>query len=296
MNMKKCICVMMVALLVSCSDHQLAEIVADVREAELVDEKINGNVGIKALIDRARWGDGQAYLQLADCCKDGIGVQKDFLGMMSMVAQARAHGAINDEKDYLMRISDDNGLKLCFELMGKSSSELMEGKDTLMAQLIAMNNPDALAFYGIVSVENGDTIGGLETIRRAANNGSNFAALLTTLLNRKGEIRPDKAKLEQIAKRVPIAYKLLGDMCLDPDENGNIDKRQAAYYFLKADEHALLSRREARWLLTYHRNSGIVQLNDEDVRRLKVFACSPSEEEEIVVDSVCVDCVIEDNQ
>lgn len=284
--------VMLVTLFVSCSDHQQIESMADVKDVKLV-EKSDANAKINALIEKARWGDGQAYLQLADCYKDGIGVQKDFLGMMSMVAQARAHGAINNENDYLMRIPDDNDFKRCFDLMDKSGSELREGKDTIMAQLAAMDNPDALALYGIVSIENGDTTGGFETIRRAADNGSNFAALLNTLPDWKGEIRPDKAKLEQIAERIPIAYKLLGELCLDPDENGNIDEMQAACYFLKADKHALLSKREARWLLDYYRDGGIVQLNDEDVRRLETFICFPDEEEEVVVvDSVSVDNII----
>lgn len=98
MAMKKCIILFMAALLASCSDTQLSESIADVKEADLVKENANGSAEINALVERARWGDGQAYLQLADCYRDGIGVKKDFLGMMVMVEQARAHGAIHDEK------------------------------------------------------------------------------------------------------------------------------------------------------------------------------------------------------
>ena len=36
------------------------------------------------IMDKARWGDGQAFLLLADCYRDGIGVKPDFLGMVCM--------------------------------------------------------------------------------------------------------------------------------------------------------------------------------------------------------------------
>lgn len=85
MAMKKCIILFMVAILASCSDTQLAESIADVKESELVKENATGSAEIKALVERARWGDGQAYLQLADCYRDGIGVKKNFLGMLAMV-------------------------------------------------------------------------------------------------------------------------------------------------------------------------------------------------------------------
>lgn len=50
----------MAALLASCSDTQLSESIADVKEADLVKENANGSAEINALVERARWGDGQA--------------------------------------------------------------------------------------------------------------------------------------------------------------------------------------------------------------------------------------------
>lgn len=107
----------------------------------------------------------------------------------------------------------------------------------------------------------------------------------------KENIQPDKLKLEQLAERIPLAYKLLGKLSLKPDENGKIDERKVAYYYIKADEHALLSRREARWLLAYHEDVGIPQLTDSDVKRLKKFIRFPDEIDEVVADTVNVDCI-----
>ena len=291
MAMKKCIILFMVAILASCSDTQLAESIAEVKESELVKEDVNGSAVINALVERARWGDGQAYLQLADCYRDGIGVKKDFLGMMVMVEQARAHGAIHDEKEYMAQIPDDNDIKRFCNLIDKSSDQLREGKDSIMAQLATIDSPDAHALFGVLCVESGDSIRGFEIIRDASERGSDFAALLNALPDWKGNIQPDKVKLEQLAERIPLAYNLLGKLSLKPDENGMIDERKVAYYYMKADEHALLSQREARWLLAYHKDVGIPQLTESDVKRLEAFIRFPNERVEIVADTVSVDSI-----
>ena len=296
MTMKKCIILFMVAILASCSDTQLAESIADVKESELVKENANGSAEIKALVERARWGDGLAYLQLADCYRDGIGVKKNFLGMLAMVEQARVHGAIHDEMEYVTKIPEDNDIKRFCDLMNKSCSQLIEEKDSVMVQLATIDSPDVLAMYGVLCVESGDSIRGFEIIRDASERGSDFAALLNALLDWKGNIQPDKMKLEQLAERIPLAYKLLGKLSLKPDENGIVDERKVAYYYMKADEHALLSQREAKWLLAYHKDVSIPELTDSDVKRLESFIRTPGERVEIVADTVSVDSIELDNQ
>ena len=296
MAMKKCIILFMAAILASCSDTQLAESIADVKESELVKENAIGSAEIKALVERARWGDGQAYLQLADCYRDGIGVKKNFLGMLAMVEQARVHGAIHDEMEYVTKIPEDNDIKRFCDLMDKSCSQLIEEKDSVMVQLATIDSPDVLAMYGVLCVESGDSIRGFEIIRDASERGSDFAALLNALLDWKGNIQPDKMKLEQLAERIPLAYKLLGKLSLKPDENGIVDERKVAYYYMKADEHALLSQREAKWLLAYHKDVSIPELTDSDVKRLESFICTPGERVEIVADTVSVDSIELDKQ
>ena len=296
MAMKKCIILFMAAILASCSDTQLAESIADVKESELVKENANGSAEIRALVERARWGDGLAYLQLADCYRDGIGVKKNFLGMLAMVEQARVHGAIHDEMEYVTKIPEDNDIKRFCDLMDKSCSQLIEEKDSVMVQLATIDSPDVLAMYGVLCVESGDSIRGFEIIRDASERGSDFAALLNALLDWKGNIQPDKMKLEQLAERIPLAYKLLGKLSLKPDENGIVDERKVAYYYMKADEHALLSQREAKWLLAYHKDVSIPELTDSDVKRLESFIRTPGERVEIVADTVSVDSIELDNQ
>lgn len=295
MAMKKYIILFMAAILASCSDQQLAEGIADVKEPELAMENANGSAEIKALVERARWGDGHAYLQLADCYRDGIGVKKDFLGMVVMVEQARAHGAIRSEKEYMIQIPDDNDIKRFCVLMDKNSDQLREGKDSIMAQLAAIDSPDARALYGVLCVESGDSVRGYEIIRDASECGSDLATLLNALQDREGNVQAKMMKLEQLAERIPLMYMVLGELSLKANENGMIDERKTAYYYMKADEHALLSRREARWLLNYHKDVGIPELTDNDVKRLEAFARFPYKGVEILADTVSVDSIRKDN-
>ena len=83
-NQKNCMFLILVALIVSCSNHQLSESVSEVMPETVVDEKAKANAEFNALMDKARWGDGQAFLKLADCYRDGIGEKPDFLGMVCM--------------------------------------------------------------------------------------------------------------------------------------------------------------------------------------------------------------------
>lgn len=125
--MKKYIFVAMAALFISCSDQQLTDSVADVKSTELM-QTSDDRAKFNTLVEKARLGDGQAFLQLADCYRDGIGVKKDFLGMTCMVIQANAHGSIESEKEYFSRIPDDNVYKQCFALADMSSSKLRTEK------------------------------------------------------------------------------------------------------------------------------------------------------------------------
>ena len=39
-------------------------------------------------LEKARWGDAGAYVKLADCYRNGIGVKSDFIGMTAMHKQS----------------------------------------------------------------------------------------------------------------------------------------------------------------------------------------------------------------
>ena len=81
--------VLMMLFLASCSEQHL-------QEDRFASSKVGEQKGVVkvpqdsvlALLHQARWGDGSAYLKLADCYRDGFGVKKDFFGMITMANMA----------------------------------------------------------------------------------------------------------------------------------------------------------------------------------------------------------------
>ena len=288
--MKTGLFVITALLLISCSNQYMAETSMELDSNEIDNIAAQQTAEFNTLIEKARWGDGQAYLKLADCYRDGIGVKQDFLGMMYMVFQAVQHGGIEDEGCYFNSLPSDDEYKQCIDVMCMSSSQLRNACDSILQQLTAIDDPDVLAVRGIVTMESGDTIGGMRLIDSAADNGSAFAEILRINISEKRDEEPDKDKLLQIAERVPVVYKNLAMLCLQRDENGDIDEPLAAYYFLKAEEKAMLGKRDARWLLDYYNDGGDIQLTAEGVERLEAFIGSNRKDYEVVVaDTICID-------
>lgn len=93
--MKKILFAIMAVLLamVCCTDNQfLDETAGNPTELSSTNE-------LNTLIEKARWGDGQAFVKLADCYRDGKGVNKNFIGMLAMLAQADEYGGISYTED-----------------------------------------------------------------------------------------------------------------------------------------------------------------------------------------------------
>ena len=105
----------MMLLLASCSEQQIMEERAS--STKLTEQKsmtISPKDSIMSLLNQARWGDGSAYLKLADCYRDGIGVKKDFFGMITMAHMAEWRGAINRMDVYIYGLPDGHEYKLYF--------------------------------------------------------------------------------------------------------------------------------------------------------------------------------------
>ena len=80
--MKKYLFLVMTLVLVSCTNQMVVDEVA----GEHAQQTSESNVA--TLMEKARWGDGQAYVKLADCYRDGKGVKQDFVNMLAMASFA----------------------------------------------------------------------------------------------------------------------------------------------------------------------------------------------------------------
>ena len=265
--MKKILFVLvtMVMSLVSCTDQQFVDELAE-GKAEL-----STTNEFSALVEQARWGDGQAFLKLADCYRDGKGVEKDFVGMLSMVAQADEFGGVRRMEDYLKEMPEGSDYRMIFEAIEKFEDKQVEEAKMMSEQLISKGVPDGYFVQGFMAIERGDTLGGLRLMEQAASQGSNLGNLMLCIPEFQNGKNPDVAKLSELAEEMPFINIILARHYWGHDDNNTFDEQKAAHYYLKADEHACLDRRGARWLLGYY-EAGKLQLSERDVTRLQILS------------------------
>ena len=161
--MKKYLFAIMAVLLamVSCTDNQfLDENAGNLSELSSTNE-------VSALIEKARWGDGQAFVKLADCYRDGKGVKQDFVGMLTMLAQADEYGGISNMEDYLKTLPEGSDFKLIFDAMDNYEKKNEDEATAKLEQLIAKGSPDGNAIQGIMTMERGDTLEGIRLDRKS---------------------------------------------------------------------------------------------------------------------------------
>lgn len=276
-----CLYIIIVLFFASCSEQHLQE--DRLASTKVVEQK--GTVkapqdSVLALLHQARWGDGSAYLKLADCYRDGYGVKKDFFGMITMASMAESRGGINRIEDYIYDMPDCSDYKTLFLLMDGYKSYLQENADSVEQVLCNNDSPEAKTLLGMITVDKGDTLSGKNMIKEAAEQGCSLAEMLLTVPDRKGRLRADATKLSMIADRIPLAYSMLGDLYYEPDENGHTDKKFAVECYMKAEEHAVLGPHGAERVLDYYKNGGYIQLTEDDVKRLELIVQPKSVETE----------------
>ena len=265
----------------SCSEQHVME--DAFTSQELVEHKsmtVTPQDSVVSLLNQARWGDGSAYLKLADCYRDGFGVKKDFFGMFMMAEIAKNRGSIQKVEEYICNLPDGCEFKSLVQLMDNYKFNDEESTDSVMQALRENDSPEAQTLLGFVMMDQGDTLTAKNLINEAANQDCSLAKLFLTVPDWNGVVRPDAAKLAVIAEQIPLAYYLLGNFYYEPDENGNTDKQLAVEYYMKAEEHAVLGRHGAERVLDYYSKGGNIQLTEDDVKRFELIVQSKGVETE----------------
>jgi len=279
MNMKKiCLFIMVLLGLASCSDQlTVSEKENVVQPATQVDDEYH------YYLEKARWGEAGAYVKLADFYREGKYVNSDFMGMTAMLAMAEQYDRNHRLKDYIKALPEDDSYRMMFEAMDKIGKEDRGKVKDVASVLVSNGKPEGYVINGAIQVEEGDTIGGLETIRYGAEQGSAFGELILCMAPAflgKSQ-RPYNAEgLISLADKFPFANKFLAEMYAGEVCDSVYDPEQAARYFLKADEHGFLGRRGAKWLLDYYARENI-QIDELEKQRL--VALSGVQENETVV-------------
>ena len=273
--MKKYFYLVIVLMMVSCTDQFMVEDVA----GGYAEQTPASEVAI--LMEKARWGDGQAYVKLADCYREGKGVKQDFITMLGMVSFADDYGGIGRMEDYLSALPEDSEYKQVFDAIEKFSAHKQEEGLAIAEKLISRDCLEGYTVKGIILYEQGNREEGRRLLEYAAGQGSGFAELYLCVPDWHHGQNPDIAKLKALADRMPIANTCLGKIFTGKDDESLKDEQLAAYYYMRADENACLDRDGARWLLGYYRG-GHLGLNEKDVERLEILAGVGTAECEVI--------------
>jgi len=267
MNMKKIILFGLALLgLVSCSD-QLAEkdLANGVQTVNSTSDEYH------YYLEKARWGDAGAYVKLADCYRNGVGVKSDFIGMTAMLAMAEQYDKTLRLQDYVKTLPESDSYRLLFESMDEINRKNQDKVRNVASLLIANGKPEGYVINGAMQVEEGDTIGGLETIGYGAEQGSSFGKLVLCMapaLLGNNQRPYNTGKLVEMADEFPFANKFLAEMYAGEVCDSVFDPKLAASYYKEADKYGFLGRKGAKWLLDYYSREGIL-IDDLEKERLK---------------------------
>lgn len=277
--MKKCLYLITAIALASCAEQFTFD--------DLPRENLNmiPACEFEALMEKAKWGDGQAYLKLADCYRDGKGVKRDFIGMLSMASLADDYRGINCMKEYLDSLPKDSEYKLLINCVEMFEQKQQEEALTLLEGLIANGSPDGYAIKGISVLEQSDSLEAKRLFEFAAENGSSLAELLLCIPDWRGAMKPSIEKLAALTDKIPWVNNVLAETYAGKRGYDMKDDEMAAYYYLKADKQACLTKNGAKWLINYIRNNGDIHLNPSDVERLQILA---GEDLIVAIDTIAV--------
>ena len=277
--MKKIIvCFVALLGLAGCSDQLTeGELANTVQSMSQVDDEYH------YYLEKARWGDAGAYVKLADFYREGKSVKADFIGMTAMLSMAEQYDSSLKLNDYLKALPEDDSYRLMFEAMDEIGRKDRDKVKNVASVLVANGKPEGYVINGAMQVEEGDTIGGLETIRYGAEQGSSFGELILCMapaLMWKNQQPYNAEKLISMADKFPFANKFLAEMYAGEVCDSVYDPEQAVRYYLKADEYGFLGRKGAKWLLNYYASENI-QIDELEKQRL--LALSGGQENENVI-------------
>lgn len=267
MRMKKILYVIMVLALVSCADQLTMEEEVLVEKTEMTSTN-----EIQTLLERGKWGDGNAYLQLANCYRDGKGVKRDFIGMLTMASLAEDYKGIFQMREYLDSLPKDSEYKLFIDCVEKFEQKQTEEAHALLERIATNDTPDGYAIQGIAVLEHGDTIEAKRLFEYATEKGSNFAELLLCIPDWRSELYPSIERLAALTDKIPWINNLLAKIYAGKKGYNIKDDKMTAYYYLKADKQACLSKEGAQWLLNYLRDNGDLDVTPSDVERFQILA------------------------
>ena len=263
--MKKVFFIIMTsALLLVCQGCSENLLMGDERVEPLATD-VNHHDNVTRYQEQARWGDGKAYLKLASCYHEGLGVERNLLLTMSMVKMAVLYGGINSWMDFFLSLPDDDPDRLLVEALEDASkgrydevlqkAELMDKLGIADADFVR-----ALTRKGGSNIEEE-----MALLHNAKRKGSVLAGLVISIA------KDERLAMEEYAEQMPILYCELARECHKSGYDSEIEE-QTANLYRKADERLCLDYNGAKWLLSYYEHQAEIGkpiVDDQEICRLR---------------------------
>ena len=229
---------------------------------------------IKTYTEMARWGDATAYMNLAKCYHDGIGVKADLMVTSAMLDLAANYGQPDMAQAFVDSLPPDDYLKMAMDAISHIGHIDESITDSIVDALIGIGSPDGYAFRGMIQFNQGDTISAIQNLMAGKEKGSSLADILLCTVPIHDEQEREIVKAERLSSltdQYPIVNIFLGDMYSEDERNDAGQAHKAAVCYQQADRHGFLNKRQARWLLDYYTREGI-QIDDKEKERLEALA------------------------
>lgn len=227
---------------------------------------------VASLIERARRGEEEAYLQLAQRYHDGHGVKKDILMMRYMILLAEERNGKELARSFYAALPENDEARLFYDAIENPAHDV---RIKTLERIYKEGLLPTKLMKGIEAILNGDEDNGRQMMKESADEGSQYAQIL--MLSRAydtGNKEHVIADLEKSVDWMPFIHRILGDIYAGIDAHsefeGLLNEDLAVMHYQKADEYACLNRRGAQWLLAYYERKGIA-LPETDMVRLKAL-------------------------
>ncbi len=273
--------IMMVVLMIGCTEQNYDYETVENRQ---IPASVENQFSI--LLEQARWGNGDAYLKLAEFHHSENKERQNFLSSLSMLIMADEYGGISSIDSYMKSLPTEDNYRLFYDALECIEKKKFEESIRIADRMISNDFSEGYTIKGVVSVEQGDTLEGKRLLNQAVEHGSDFAELLlATMSDWNGRTTTNLESLSSLADRIPLACRLIGDVYAKSENQGNANEELAAMFYKKADEHGCLGKQAARWLLGYYTRKQI-PIGERELERLSILAgnidCSCEEDTSVV--------------
>ena len=260
-----------VMMMVSCAD----QLVLDNKTWE-APKQVTETSKIDDLMAQAKWGDGAAYLQLAECYKDGLyGTKPDFMTTITMLSMAMEYGEINNPRVFINDLPEDDNTRMTYEGMEYIDDTDKEKGLEIAERLISKGCADGYTLKAFAFFVQGDSIEAMSMATQAAEQGSSLGKMLQSVIilgKARMKDMPDENTLANLAETIPLFNGFIAEEYIRTMDEHPENEAKAARAYLRADENGCLDKRGAQWLLKYMDYGGKLPLTENDIQRLRKLA------------------------